>query len=67
MGIFTMKAMIVMVHHIFVMRIDIVELLLKIMEDEWFLLRIIISLISKGREAVMVYIIKYMPACKRSG
>lgn len=59
--------MIVMIHQIFIIIIFIVQLLLNIIEDECFLFRINISLISRGREAVIVYIIKYMPAWRRSG
>lgn len=66
-GIFTMNAIIVIIHQIFIIIIFIVQLLLNIIEEECFLFRINIRLIRRGREAVIVYIIKYMPACSRSG
>lgn len=62
MGIFTINAMIVMVHHTLVIRVSISVLLLKIIDAECFLFMIIIRLTRRGRDAVMVYIMRYMPA-----
>ena len=57
-GIFTIKAMIVISHHILVIRMEKVELVLNNIEVENFFVVIIISLIRSGREAVIVYIIR---------
>lgn len=62
-----MNAMIVVNHHIFLIVRDRGMLVLNIIDEEAFLLRINISLIRSGRDAVIVYIIRYMPAWIRSG
>lgn len=66
-GIFTINAMIVIIHHIFVMMVVINVFILKIIDKDCFLFIIIIRLTRRGRDAVIVYIMRYMPACSRSG
>lgn len=68
-GIFTIKAMIVISHHIEINCDDWVgEFQRRMYIDECLLQEFIHSkLISKGREAVIVYNIRYIPACNRSG
>ncbi len=61
-GIFTIKAIIVISHHIFVIRIQKVEFILNSMEVDDFFVEIIINLINSGRDAVIVYIMRYIPA-----
>lgn len=57
-GIFTINAIIVINHHILVISMGIWELILNSMEVDDFFIEIIIRLIRRGREAVIVYIIR---------
>lgn len=59
--------MMVIIHQILVIIMAIEWLLLNVIDKECFLFNISISLISRGSDAVIVYIIRYMPACSRSG
>jgi len=68
-GIFTMKAEIVINHHSGINLLFVTGgFHIMIEKDRWLLVWYIhISLISSGKEAVIVYIIRYIPAWSRSG
>lgn len=61
-GIFTINAMIVIVHQI-LLSVTVIEVfILNSIDKDCFFSIIIISLIRRGSEAVMVYIMRYIPA-----